>query len=327
MRWVTIADGDTTRVGLCEDDTVYVLADVTNLLALLGDDGERLAAAGERARRDPLAVLALERTDLLAPITMPPSIRDFMAFEEHFRNAMFRIGRSMDPVWNENPVFYFGNPASVHGPFDDVAISPGSQEFDFEAEIGAVVGLGGSDLSPDEAERHIAGYFVLCDWSARDLQGRDARLRMGPGKGKDSATSFGPLLVTPDELEPYRSGNGFDRAITVHVNGQQYTAGNWNSISWSFADLLAFGSRGTRLVPGDVLGSGTVGRGSIYELSALYGAQRFPWLAAGDEVSVAVAGLGEVRARIRPSRPLIPLRSPAVEADAADSPFPVARER
>ncbi len=111
----------------------------------------------------------------------------------------------MDPDWFELPVFYFQNPTAVGGARDDVAIAPGAHRFDYELEFAAVIGRGGSDLAPDVAEQHIAGYLLLCDWSARDLQARESRQLMGPVKGKDTATSLGPYLVTPDEFEPFRA--------------------------------------------------------------------------------------------------------------------------
>jgi 2-keto-4-pentenoate hydratase/2-oxohepta-3-ene-1,7-dioic acid hydratase in catechol pathway len=181
-----------------------------------------------------------------------------------------------------------------------VAVPPGCTWFDYELEVAAVVGRGGSDLHPEEAEAHIAGYTILCDWSARDLQAREMRQRLGPAKGKDSATSLGPWLVTPDELADRRRGNGFDLRMTATVNGRVYSDGNWSTVYWSFGQLLAYASRGTTLRPGDVFGSGTVGRGCILELSGLHGEEEYPWLRPGDEVTLAVERLGELHARIGP---------------------------
>jgi 2-keto-4-pentenoate hydratase/2-oxohepta-3-ene-1,7-dioic acid hydratase in catechol pathway len=152
----------------------------TRLLDLLGDDGERLAAAADRALADPVDVLPLERLEqaggrLLAPVPVPPSVRDFYAYEGHVRTFKQASGQQMDSDWFELPVFYFQNPAAVLGARDDVAIAPGARHFDYELEFAAVIGRGGSDLEPDVAEQHIAGYVLLCDWSARDLQALRAR--------------------------------------------------------------------------------------------------------------------------------------------------------
>ena len=306
MRWATCRTTLGERVALVDGTSVRVARGVERLLDLLGDDGERMAEAAELAHRDPLDVLDLDDVDLLAPIPVPPSIRDFMAFEEHIANTRGQAG--IDPVWYEQPVFYFTNPAAVHAPHTEVAVSPGSTAFDYELEVAAVVGRGGSDVRPEDAEAHIAGYTILIDWSARDLQRREMSARLGPAKGKDSATTLGPYLVTPDELAAHRSGHGFDLGMRASVNGRTYTDGNWRTVHWSFAELLAYASRGTRLVPGDVLGSGTVGRGCILELSALHGLEEYPWLVPGDEVRAEVDGLGAVSGRIVAGRDPVPLR-------------------
>jgi 2-keto-4-pentenoate hydratase/2-oxohepta-3-ene-1,7-dioic acid hydratase in catechol pathway len=298
VKWASYQATDGDRVGLVVDGRIHAVPGVTRLIELLGDDGERLAAAADQARRDPLEVVEVSSTVLRAPIPVPPSIRDFMAFEEHVVNSRAAAGATVDPGWYEQPAFYFTNPAAVHAPRADVAISPGSSAFDYELEVGAVIGRGGGDLRPDEAEAHIAGYLVFCDWSARDLQGREMTQRLGPAKGKDSATSLGPYLVTPDEIADRRSGNGFDLRMTATVNGRTYSDGNWSTVYWSFPELLAYASRGTTLRPGDVFGSGTVGRGCILELSGLHGADEYPWLRAGDVVTLAIESLGEVRARV-----------------------------
>jgi len=304
VRWVSYGG----RVGLVLEDRIHAVRGVQRLIDLLGDDGSLLAEAAARATADPLEVVDLAETQLQAPIPDPPSIRDFMAFEEHVVNARARAGATIDPDWYELPVFYFTNPAAVHGPHQDVAISPGCAWFDYELEVAAVVGRGGGDLSPEEAEAHIAGYTILCDWSARDVQAREMRQRLGPAKGKDSATTLGPWLVTPDELADCRSGKGFDLRMTATVNGRPYSDGNWSTVYWSFPQLLSYASRGTVLRPGDVFGSGTVGRGCILELSGLHGEDEYPWLQAGDEVRLAVERLGEVRATITAgSGPPVPL--------------------
>lgn len=307
MRWVTYlsaADG-AERVGLVDQDGIHGLQSPVRLVDLLGDDGERLARAAEEARRDPAEVVAPESVTLRAPVPVPPSVRDFMAFEAHVRNA--RGGAELDPAFYDAPVFYFTNPAAVLGPHDDVPVSPGSTEFDYELELGAVVGRAGADLDPDEAEDHIAGYLIFCDWSARDLQRREMRHRLGPAKGKDGATTLGPALVTPDELAPHRRGKGFDLRASVTVNGRPFTTSSAEDPLWSFGEMLAYASRGTRLVPGDVVGSGTVGTGCILELSALHGTEAYPWLRPGDEVRIAVDVLGELRVTVVEGAPVRPL--------------------
>jgi 2-keto-4-pentenoate hydratase/2-oxohepta-3-ene-1,7-dioic acid hydratase in catechol pathway len=238
----------------------------------------------------------------------PATVRDFYAFEQHVRTARQRRGLEMDPDWYQLPVFYFTNPYATCGPDDDVPVPPGSRELDYELEVGAVVGMRGRDLDPATAERHIAGYTIFNDWSARDIQRREMKLSMGPVKGKDFATSMGPMLVTPDELEPHGKDRAFDLAMTARVNGVEYSRASLADIYWSFGEMLAYASRGTRVEPGDVIGSGTCGTGCILELSLVHGSDRYPWLMPGDLVELEVDELGVLRNRVVEGPPLRPLR-------------------
>lgn len=167
--------------------------------------------------------------------------------------------------------------------------------------MAAVVGAPSADLDPARAHEHIAGYTIFCDWSARDLQMREMRLGLGPAKGKDSATSLGPYLVTPDEL------GDLDLTMTASVNGERYSAGRLSDLYWSFGQLLAYASRGTRLVTGDVIGSGTVGTGCILELSRVHGEQRYPYLSPGDRVRLEVERLGAIDSRVVAGATPLPL--------------------
>ena len=224
-----------------------------------------------------------------------------MAFEQHLVNSAAAMGTSVPPVWYDQPVFYFTNPAAIKGPYDDVPMAPGTAQYDYELEVAAVIGRPGSDMAPADAEAHIAGYVLFCDWSARDLQSKEMTIGLGPAKGKDTATSLGPFLVTPDELEARRSGNGYDVAMTASVNGTTYSQGNWRDLFWSFGQMLAYASRGTELRAGDVIGSGTVGTGCILELSQVHGGDRFPWLEPGDRVELDGGPLGRISAQVSPS--------------------------
>ena len=310
MRWVTYRPEDAaeSRVGLVVGDVVHGLEPGLRLVDLLGDDGERLRRAAARASAEPAEVHALERVRLLAPVPAPGTVRDFYAFEQHVRTARQRRGLEMDPDWYEIPVFYFSNPYGVVGPDVDVPAAPGSTDMDYELEVAAIVGMGGRDLAATDAERHIAGFCVMNDWSARDVQRREMKLSMGPVKGKDFATSLGPMLVTPDELESRRSARAYDLTMTARVNGVEYSRASLADIYWSFGEMLAYASRGTRIEPGDVIGSGTCGTGCILELSLVHGRDRYPWLRAGDVVELEVELLGTLRNRIVPGAPVQPLR-------------------
>jgi 2-keto-4-pentenoate hydratase/2-oxohepta-3-ene-1,7-dioic acid hydratase in catechol pathway len=290
------------RVGVIEGEGLFALAPGVALVDLLSD----LLAAGRAALASPDGVFDLAEVRLLAPIPVPPSVRDFYAFEDHVRTARATRGLEVDPDWYELPVFYFSNPAAITGPGDDIPVPPGCTELDYEVEVAAVVGRPGSDLEAATAETHIAGYTVMNDWSARDLQRREMRLGLGPAKGKDFATSLGPVLVTPDELEPYRTGKAFDLVMTASVNGAEWSRGRLSDIYWSFGEMLAHASRGTVLRPGDVIGSGTCGTGCILELSAVHGSDAYPWLGPGDVVELSVDVLGTLTNRVGPATGVSP---------------------
>jgi 2-keto-4-pentenoate hydratase/2-oxohepta-3-ene-1,7-dioic acid hydratase in catechol pathway len=307
VRWVTYERDGRQQPGLVVGDAIHGVTGVERLLDLLGDDGERLRAAADAATADPLEVVPLADATLRAPIPSPPSVRDFMSFEEHVKTSTEAIGQQLDPGWYERPVFYFSNPAAVCGPGEPVAIPPGATELDYELEVAAYIGRPGRDIAPEDAEAHIAGYTILNDWSARDLQVREMRQLLGPAKGKDSATTMGPMFVTPDELEPFRAGNGHRLTMTASVNGRPYSRGDWSTLHWSFGQMIAYASRGTQLVPGDVIGSGTVGTGCILELSRVHGVEAYPYLQPGDEVTLEVEGLGAISNVVVPGVPPVPL--------------------
>lgn len=265
--------------------------------------------------RDGLSALPIDSTHagfsrgevaLLAPVLNPPSVRDFMAFEEHVTTSYAALGRPVDPAWYDRPVFYFTNPAAVIGPDTPVPMAPGTGAWDFELELAAVISRPGSDLTPRDAADHIAGYTLLCDWSARDHQQAEMPVGLGPSKGKDTATTLGPALVTPDELTDRRSGNGFDIELTASVNGRAYSTGNWRTIYWSFPEMIAYASRGTTLRPGDVIGSGTVGTGCILELSLTHGPESYPYLVPGDRVDLDADVLGTLSLEVVAGAPVVP---------------------
>jgi fumarylacetoacetate (FAA) hydrolase len=219
----------------------------------------------------------LADVDLLAPVLHPPSVRDFMAFEAHVANARRQRGADVPKEWYEIPVFYFSNPSAIFGPGQEVPYPEGTAELDYELECAAVLGADGI----------IAGFTVLNDWSARDLQRQEMRVGLGPAKGKDFATSIGPVVVTPDEFDG-RSG-----AMIARVNGEERSRGDLADLHWSWDDMLAQAARNTRLRPGDVIGSGTVGGGCILE----HGDGR--WLQRGDVVELEIEGIGTLRNVVR----------------------------
>ena len=135
------------------------------------------------------------------PVPSPPSIRDFYAFEQHVMTCRRQRGLDMVPEWYQVPVFYFSNPAGVIGHDEPVCAPEGSRALDYELELACVIGKEGRDIPADDrALEDVAGFTIMNDWSARDLQRVEMAVGLGPSKGKDFATSLGPWLVTFDEL-------------------------------------------------------------------------------------------------------------------------------
>jgi fumarylacetoacetate (FAA) hydrolase len=219
------------------------------------------------------AEFPLADVDLLPPVLHPPAVRDFMAFEQHVANARAQRGSKVPQEWYEIPVFYFSNPAAIYGPEAEIAYPAETQELDYELECAAVIGVDGK----------IGGFTVMNDWSARDVQRAEMRVGLGPAKGKDFATSFGPVLVTPDEFD------GSSGAMVARVNGEERSRGELGAMYHGWDALLEQAGRNTMLRPGDIIGSGTVGSGCILE----HGDGR--WLQRGDVVELEIEGIGVLR--------------------------------
>jgi 2-keto-4-pentenoate hydratase/2-oxohepta-3-ene-1,7-dioic acid hydratase in catechol pathway len=310
MKWlsyVSPSDGS-ERVGLLVGNEILGGAPGVSLIDLLRQGGPDLTDAAAKLRFSPAELWPADSVVLRAPVPVPPSIRDFMGFEDHAVNSLKAVGLELSKVWYELPVFYFTNPAAVRGHKEAVAISPGSTMFDYELEVAAVIGKAGSDIAVEDAGAHMAGFLIFCDWSARDLQMHEMQIGLGPTKGKDTATSFGPWMVTPDELAFARTDNGYDLQMTATVNGMPYSSGRWSEMYWTFEQMISYASRGTTLVPGDIIGSGTVGTGCILELSRVHGTDAYPWLKPGDEVVLTIEQLGSIRSTVTAGQEPKPLR-------------------
>jgi fumarylacetoacetate (FAA) hydrolase len=229
---------------------------------------------GGRAREH--AEHRLDEVELLTPVLHPPSVRDFYTFEQHVKAARARRGLEVPEEWYRIPVFYFSNPAVIYGPEAEIPYPEGTKELDYELEVAAIIG--------DEGK--IGGFTIMNDWSARDLQRDEMKVGLGPSKGKDFATSLGPIIVTPDEFD------GSGATMVARVNGEERSRGDLADMHHSWEAIVAHASRNTQLLPGDVLGSGTVGTGCILE----HGDGR--WLQPGDVVELEVDGIGVLRNRI-----------------------------
>lgn len=307
MQLVTYRDGSPAgRAGVWRDSTIFdaaqLLGQSTNtpftmldLLKLGTSALDQLRNALAQGTIQPVKTGA-QLSDLLAPVPEPPSVRDFYVFEQHVKASRARRNLDMIPEWYKIPVFYFTNPAAIQGPEEAVYYPEDTNELDFELEIACVIGTPGRDIQATDAAQHIAGYLVMNDWSARDIWRQyEAKLSMGPAKAKDFATSIGPFLVTPDELADKRIGTGaderYDLTMLARVNGREVSRGNAKDMYYTFGQVIERASRHVMLKPGDVIGSGTVGTGCIFEL----GPENVPWLKTGDVLEMEIERLGVLR--------------------------------
>jgi 2-keto-4-pentenoate hydratase/2-oxohepta-3-ene-1,7-dioic acid hydratase in catechol pathway len=234
--------------------------------SLSGAGGERLVFAEREIR-------------LLAPLTNPSSMRDFYAFEGHVKKGFEKRGEPMPEEWYKFPVYYKGNHASIIGPGEPVRWPSFTEKFDYELELAIVIGKEGRDIPRERAMEHVAGFTIMNDFSARDMQRAEMKVRLGPAKGKDFATAIGPVLVTPDEVaDPY------NLRMRARVNGETWSDGNSGSIHHRFDRMIEFASMDETLRPGDLIGSGTVTGGCGLELDR--------WVKPGDVIELEIEGIG-----------------------------------
>ncbi|MGE0218156.1 fumarylacetoacetate hydrolase family protein [Mycolicibacterium sp.] len=292
MRFVQFADahGD-PEAAVVHNGARYPLG--VPMRQLIDDGLNSALCRGEHAIAESAPLASDVGGGALIPF-QPSSFRDFMTFYEH------TCGTSGTGVvsaeWYEQPVFYFSNTSTcVPGDGSMVAYPPGSEQLDFEAEVAAVITGRGTDLTVAEAARHVFGYTILNDWSARDTQLREMRVGLGPAKGKDFATTIGPCIVTADEYGSRRTSDGrLDADVRAYVNGHLLGADNLVNMSWRFEELIAHASRGSAVDSGDIIGSGTAGNGGcLLELRSNH-PDPPPYLSPGDEVRIEVDGLGSI---------------------------------
>ena len=280
----------------------HTIRDVRGLLELGDSPIERVREALDKDTS--ASRLPLSGAKLLSPIVQPPTVRDFIVFEEH---ASSQGTREPNEVWYRMPVFYFSNPLCIYGPDAEIPFPSASSQFDYELEIGCVIGKEGRDVPAADAMDHIAGFTLFNDWSSRDLQVDEMAFGLGPAKGKDTASSIGPWLVTTDEMLPYLKDGRLDLRCQVRVNGQNWLKdGSAKDAYFSFADMIERASKDSRIVPGDIIGSGTVGGGSIREaIRKGYEGARF--LEPGDVVEHEVEVIGVLRGTLGPKPELDPV--------------------
>jgi 2-keto-4-pentenoate hydratase/2-oxohepta-3-ene-1,7-dioic acid hydratase in catechol pathway len=269
------------------------LRDVRALLELPHEPLTRLQStigSASAAQGQPVANVRLR-----APILQPPTVRDFMVYEGH---ANAGGTRQLSDAWYRLPIFYFSNPLCIFGPEDAVPFPSASDQLDYELELGAVIGREGRNVAEADAMSYIAGFTIFNDWSCRDLQRDEMEARLGPAKGKDAASSLGPWIVTTDELAPFIRDNRLHVRCTLKVNGDQWMSNDAGIMYHSWGAMVERASKDSRIVPGDVLGGGTVTGGSIGE--AIRNGLPARYLQPEDVVEIEVEGIGTLHNTIAP---------------------------
>ncbi len=269
-------------------------------------DTAKAAEADIKNGKSNVAGTAFETATVMAPVPSPTSCRDGYAFRQHVAAA--RRNRKVDMIaeFDQYPIFYFTNHNAIQGPGDIVCMPDHFQKLDFELEAAVVLGKKGRNFKAADADQYIAGYMIMNDMSARTLQMEEMLLNLGPAKGKDFSTVIGPIMVTPDELEPYRipakenhTGANYNLKMKCWVNGVLVSEGNVGDMDWTFAEIIERCAYGADVLPGDVIGSGTVGTGCFLELNGT-GLLNDPnykvqWLQPGDVVEMEIDGLGKLK--------------------------------
>lgn len=321
MKLVSYLEQNKEQLGIYLDGNIYNLHKASN--GTLPDNMAAFLKAGETAMNAAKAInvdivagklnisaIKLDTKDLLPPVPYPTSCRDGYAFRQHVFTARRNRGVPMIPEFDEYPIFYFTNHNAIQGPGPIDCMPDHFQKLDFELEAAIVIGKKGLNIKAEEADEYIAGYMIMNDMSARTLQMEEMLLNLGPAKGKDFSTVIGPWLVTPDELEPYKIpakpghvGNNYNLRMKCWVNGVQVSEGNVGDMDWTFAEIVERCAYGTPVLPGDVIGSGTVGTGCFLELNGtgLLNDKNYKpqWLKDGDVVEMEITGLGRLSNTIR----------------------------
>lgn len=264
------------------------------------------------SRPERISWMAFEEAELLSPLPKPQSFRDAYAFRQHVEAGRRNRNLDMIPEFDQFPVFYFSNPNvfAANGPLE--LMPDHFERLDYELEIAIIIGKKGKNILAADADEYIAGYMILNDWSARQLQMEEMTLNLGPAKGKDFITTAGPILVTPESLKSYEVdpqpghiGKAYDLEMIAKVNGKERSRGNFKDMHWTFAEIIERCSYGVELIPGDVIGSGTVGTGCLLELNGTLlrnnPKAKAEWLKDKDEVSMEITELGELKNTVHKS--------------------------
>ncbi len=316
MKLVTYLKDDHLQLALLVNGNLYdtdsLHPDLPNSMSMFlnyWDDVIPVVKAAEQRIKDGLGRSSLAipyaGTQILAPVPHPTSCRDGYAFRQHVAAARRNRKVDMIPEFDQYPIFYYTNHNSIQGPGEVVCMPDHFKKLDFELEAAIVICKPGRNIIAAEADEYIGGLMIMNDISARTLQMEEMLLNLGPAKGKDFATAVGPMLVTLDELEEFEvpckenhTGKAWNLNMKCWVNGVQVSDGNVADMDWTFAEIIERCSYGVHVMPGDIIGSGTVGTGCFLELNGT-GKLNNPdyteqWLQDGDVVEMEIDGLGKL---------------------------------
>ena len=305
MKLISYKQNGNINLGAFEEGMIYDLHAIDsniadNMLEFLQGGETQLQLVGAVFQGNSPTISA-EDVELISPVPNPPSVRDAYAFRQHVATARRNRGLEMIPEFDEIPIFYFTNHQAVFGEGDFPVLSHHTKKLDFELECAAVIGKGGRNISASDADDYIAGFMIMNDLSARVLQMQEMKLNLGPAKGKDFGSTFGPWLVTKDELEPYKQsstdGDRYDLKMKAFVNDIQVSGDTLSNMTWTFAQIIERVSYGVDIFPGDVIGSGTCGTGCFLELNGSKITDN-QWLNPGDTISLEIEGLGTLTNKI-----------------------------
>lgn len=284
-----------------------VLSD--NMLAFIDDHEKYFAIIKDMDLESAEPTYAINDVQLLAPLLNPRSFRDYIGFEQHMLNASAKFGHQIGEAWYEMPIFYFTNHHAIYGPGDEIKRPAKETRLDIELEMAVIIGKKGKDIKAAEAEDYIFGYTIFNDWTARAIQKKEMEIPLGPHKGKDFANAIGPCIITKDEMEKYRcafseaffasplkvpavQGDRFDLKMSSRINGQTICEGNYKTVYYNFPQMIERASENNvTMMPGDILGSGTVGWGSLIENNF----EVHRPLEPGDVVELEIEGIGVLR--------------------------------
>ena len=305
MKLISYKQNGNIKFGALEEGKIYDLNAIDsqiadNMLEFLQGGKEQLQLAGAVIRNES-PTMPVKDVELISPVPNPSSVRDAYAFRQHVATARQNRGLEMIPEFDEIPIFYFTNHHAVFGEGDFPVRQRHTEKLDFELECAAVIGKSGRNISIEKADDYTAGFMIMNDFSARVLQMQEMKLNLGPAKGKDFGSSFGPWLVTKDELEPFRQsspdGDRYDLRMKAFVNDIQVSEDTLANMTWTFAQIIERVSYGVDIFPGDVIGSGTCGTGCFLELNGSKITDN-QWLNPDDTVSLEIEGLGTLKNKI-----------------------------